>query len=281
MARPVMPAIAPHQGGFTLIELTMVIVLIGVIGATASVFIKGPIDAYIATARRAGLTDVADTTTRRMGRDLRTALPNSIRTPSTTPAGQCLEFIPTKTGGRYRADVDVTGQGNKLDFTAADTSFGMLGSNAALPVDQRIATGDVIAVYNLGVPGADAYHEDNTAIVTAVTGESAAPVETGIAIVATQFPLASASNRFQVIPGEEKVVAYVCRGGNLYRTASTTFSSSCPSSGPLLARQVSACRFDYSGPDLQRNALVRLMLAFTDNAETVNLLDEVHVNNTP
>jgi len=280
MAQHAMPT-AVLQRGFTLVELVMVTVLLGVIGATASVFVKGSVDAYLATARRAALTDIADSTLRRIGRDLRTALPNSIRTPLTTPAGQCLEFIPTKTGGRYRADVDASGQGDTLDFAASDTSFAMLGDNAALPVDQRIAAGDVIAIYNLGIAGADAYQQDNTATVTAVAGNSAAPVETDIAITSKLFALASASNRFQVIPAEEKVVAYVCRDGNLYRTASTTFSSSCPSSGPLLARSVSACHFEYSGPDLQRNALVRLLIAFTENAESVNLMDEIHVNNTP
>jgi len=268
-----------RQHGFTLIEMTIVIVLLGVLSAIVAVFVKGPVDAYFATTRRAALTDVADTTLRRMGRDLRSALPNSIRTLD--PAGQCLEFIPTKTGGRYRADVDVAGSGDKLDFTTADVSFSMFGSNAALPADQRIAPGDAIVVYNLGIPGADAYRSDNVAIVNAPPVESATPIETGIAIVAKQFPLASASHRFQVIPANEMVVAYVCHGGNLYRTASPTFSSACPTTGAMLARNVSACHFDYTGSDLQRNALVRMVIEFTDHAETVSLLGEVHVNNTP
>ena len=274
-----MPAAMERQHGFTLIEMTIVIVLLGVLSAIVAVFVKGPVDAYFSTVRRAALTDVADTTLRRMGRDLRSALPNSIRTPD--PVGQCLEFIPTKTGGRYRADVDAASGGDTLDFSRADASVGVLGSNDALPADQRIAPGDVIAVYNLGIPGADAYLEDNVATVTALTGESAAPVETGVTIAAKKFPLASASNRFQVIPANEKVVAYVCRDSNLYRTASTTFSSACPSDGVMLARNVSACHFDYTSQDLQRNALVRLMFEFTDRTETVSLLGEVHVNNTP
>ena len=269
------------QHGFTLIELIMVIVLFGAIGGMVSVFMKGPVDAYFASARRAALTDVADTTVRRMGRDIRKALPNSIRTPTTTPAGQCLEFIPTKTGGRYRADVDAAGNGDFLDFSAADSSFNMLGSSDALPVDQRIASGDVIAVYNLGVAGADAYSEDNTATVVAAPTESGAPAETNIVIASKLFPLASGSNRFQVIPGSEKVVAYVCSGGNLYRTASSTFFSSCPVTGSILARNVSTCHFDYSGTDLQRNALVRMVIQVTDSAETVTLQHEVHVSSTP
>lgn len=67
------------QSGFTLVELIMVIVIMGVVGATVAVFMKSPIDAYFDTARRAGIADVADTTVRRMARDIRKALPNSIR----------------------------------------------------------------------------------------------------------------------------------------------------------------------------------------------------------
>ena len=67
------------QRGFTLVELIMVIVLMGIIGGIMSVFMRGPIDAYFSGARRAALTDVADTTVRRIARDLHRALPNSIR----------------------------------------------------------------------------------------------------------------------------------------------------------------------------------------------------------
>lgn len=262
-----------RQHGFTLIELVMVIVILGVIGGVVAVFMRGPIDAYFASARRAALTDVADTTVRRMARDIRKALPNSIRTPNAS----CLEFIPTKTGGRYRADDSAAG----LNFSAAATSFNMLGSNSALPVDQRIGLGDVIVVYNLGITGADAYNQDNTSAVTGVAAETAAPVETPISINNKRFPLASGSNRFHVVPADENIVSYVCSGTDLHRTATIGFASACPATGPILARNVSACTFDYGGSDLQRNALVRMVLQLTDAGETVTLQHEVHVNNTP
>ena len=273
------------QRGFTLIEMVMVIVIMGVIGSIVAVFMKAPINAYFDTARRAALTDVADTAVRRMARDIRKALPNSILNPN----NQCLEFIPTRTGGRYRAEVDALGNGDILNFAAADASFNMLGRNNALPADQRIVQNDVIAVYNLGIPGADAYSQDNTATVTAAPSESGAPVETTIAIASTLtagnmlFPLASGSNRFHVIPNGENVVAYVCNPitHELRRTARTFAGAACPTTGAILARNVGSCNFVYNGSDLQRNALVQLSITFTDSGETVSLYHEVHVDNTP
>ena len=277
------------QHGFTLVEMVMVIVIMGVIGSIVSVFMKAPIDAYFDSARRAALTDVADTTVRRMARDIRKALPNSVR-QSISPAAantQCIEFIPTKTGRRYRAAVNGVGAGNILDFTTPKGSFDMLGSNSVLP-DQAIGVGDLIAVYNLGITGADAYATDNTSPVIApgvVAGSLAN--ETKINITPKQFPFASGGSRFHVIPSTEKIVSYVCSGGNLNRYANYPYTSSCTSTGAtsvtVLASNVSYCSFIYNGSDLQRNALVQLTIKFTDSVstETVSLYHEVHVDNTP
>lgn len=265
------------QRGFTLIELVMVIVILGALGGIVAVWMRGPIDAYFASVRRAALTDIADTTVRRVGRDLRTSLPNSVRTSGTT----CLEFIPTKTGGRYRQ----SGTG-ALDFSAAPTSFNMLGSNAALPADQQIRQNDVVVVYNLGITGSNAYNDDNTAVISAAPMEAGTPAETTISLTrATRFPLASGSSRFHIVPSNELMVAYVCNAGTgeLRRTVSATLSvaPTCLATGPVIASNVSSCNFNYSSSDLQRNALVSMSLQLTNAGETVSLQHEVHVGNTP
>src|SRR3990172_10428805 len=152
------------QEGFTLVEMIMVIVITGIIGGIVAVFLKAPVQQYMDVARRADMTDIADTALRRITRDLHLALPNSVRvTGACAGAGwTCfIEFLPTTGGGRYRADIDATDDvcpgGNAdddiLSFTAADTCFEVL---SAMPMPPPNA-GDQIVVYNLGIVGADAY----------------------------------------------------------------------------------------------------------------------------
>jgi len=133
--------------------MIMVIVITGIIGGMVAVFLKAPIQQYVDVARRADMTDIADTALRRIGRDLRLALPNSVRVTGVCggPGTTCfIEFLPTTGGGRYRAALAATAPlGNMLDFTnAADNSFDVLGP----PVTAN--AGDFLVIYNLGIPSA-------------------------------------------------------------------------------------------------------------------------------
>src|SRR3989338_3130689 len=154
--------LAPQSSkGFTLVEMVMVIVITGIIGGIVAVFLTAPVRQYVDVARRAELTDIADTAFRRVTRDVRLALPNSVRVAGTCDGTTTcfLEFLPAPSGGRYRADIDATDDvcpgGNSdddiLSFTTTDTCFEVLGQMPA------VAVGDQIVVYNLGIAGADAY----------------------------------------------------------------------------------------------------------------------------
>jgi MSHA biogenesis protein MshO len=266
--------------GFTLIESIMVIVITGILAGIVAVFIKQPVDAYFDSARRAALTDEADTAMRRMARDIHKALPNSIRTPN----AQCIEFLPTKVGGRYRAALNAAGNGDILDFTLSDTSFDMFGLNSQLPADQQIAVGDIITVFNLGNTGANAYAGNNTSTVTAITEPGSLANETKITIGAKQFPFVSSSNRFYVISGNETIVSFICSGGRLYRNSNYAYNSSCPAptpgTTPILAQHNVTCDFVYTNSN-SRNALVQMTITLTDSSETISLYQEAHINNSP
>src|SRR5262245_30905417 len=145
--------------GFSLIEMIVVIAITGIIAAAVAIFIRRPVEGYVDAARRAGITDIADTALRRITRDVRSALPNSIRVAE-SPAGSgifYLEYLETSGGGRYRSAPDSGGGGNPLDFTAFDASFDVIGP---MPV---FAGSESIVIYNLAASGstANAYAGDN------------------------------------------------------------------------------------------------------------------------
>lgn len=254
--------------GFTLAEMIIVIVISGILAGVVAVFIRSPVQGFLDTTRRAALVDTADTALRRIGRDLRQALPNSVR----VSGGTALEFLHVRSAGRYREE----GPGNILDFSSnADNSFANLGSGV------EVQSGDQIVVFNLGVPGADAYEGTSRRA-------SVAPFGTALATVTfnpngAAFPFSSPAKRFQVV---DTAVSYACAGGQLRRYwgyAITGAQANPPAGGSnaLLADKVSTCSFSYAAGTSQSNALITLRLQLTDDGETVSLLNQVHVSNAP
>jgi MSHA biogenesis protein MshO len=119
--------------GITLLELIVVIVLMGVIGSTIGMFIVPMMQSYQAVAQRAELVDSAESALRRIGRDIRLAVPNSIRVRKDLAGatGFALELVPTVDGGRYCVSGDANcalrpGDPN-LDVSGSDTGFDILG----------------------------------------------------------------------------------------------------------------------------------------------------------
>lgn len=258
--------------GFTLVEMIVSIVIAGILVSMVAMFGRGQINAYIDVGNRAELADAADTALRRIARDLQSALPNSVR----NDAPAFLEFVPIRDAGRYRADVDNTGAGNFLDFASStDNSFEVLGPVVTINV------GDQLVIFNLGQPGSDVY---------AGTSRRAATVGANLSVVTfapagTQFPLASPQSRFQIVGGP---VTYECSGSQLIRRWGYGFQAVQPQAfgalgggSAVLVDNVSSCAFNYTPAVLQRNGLIVLSLSLTRNGETVQLLHQVDVQNTP
>lgn len=272
-----------RQGGFTLIEAIMVITITGILAAIVAVFIRTPVDGYIDSVARAELTDAADTALRRIARDVRAALPNSLRT-TTGGSTACFEFLPTVGGGRYRVSQSDTGVGDILDFSAADTSFQVLAGNN-LPPPGGYATQHHVVIYNLGIAGADAYDVTGRNRAAIATTSATSPITLA---AANQFPFASPGNRFHVIPNFS--VVYSCAGGQLLRSTQAIAAgamASCPTVGTVLVGNVNCANsaFTYTPAASQRNGVLTMALELTqagaNGSETIHLYQEVHVDNTP
>ncbi|HEX6397931.1 MAG TPA: type II secretion system protein [Steroidobacteraceae bacterium] len=267
-----------RQRGVTLVEMVIVISITAIIAGAVAVFITRPIESYADAARRAELTDIADTALRRMARDLRTALPNSVRT-TTVGNVRYLEFLQTTGGGRYRAQPDSGGGGNTLDFTVVDGSFDVIG---ALPT---LAAGDSIVVYNLNNSGAvaNAYSGDNRRAYASTAGSTI-----NITPTAAPLPFSSPGNRFQVV---QQPVSYACDPDPGTRTLRRYWGYPIVAAQPtppgagnnaLLASDVFECTFTYTAAGAGgRYGVVSLEMRVQRDTELIRLFHQVHVTNVP
>lgn len=284
--QPIRPAAkCGPADGFSLVELVVVIVITGVIASVIGSFITGPIQGFFDQARRAALVDAGQLALVRMGRDLRAALPNSIRVN-----GGALELLLTLDGDRYRAEPPGTAD-DHLSFDAADTSFSTfrpLGAGQVLPARPRLA------VYPLGQAGADPYVDavltPATTLVNVAAGSAVVGGATEYRVTLTpghRFPFQSPTHRVFLVQGP---VSYACAGGDLlrYDRYAVTDPQPVPPAGGVEAvivnDRVESCRFEYDPGTAQRNAVATITLVLAAPAapdERVRLVRQVHVDNTP
>ncbi len=86
--------------GFTLVELVVVIVLLGITAVTFTRLIINSVQGYLDTANRQDSVAMARLALDRIARDLREAMPQSIRL-SSTGNGNCLQFLPINSSFVY------------------------------------------------------------------------------------------------------------------------------------------------------------------------------------
>jgi MSHA biogenesis protein MshO len=299
----------------TLIELVVAMVLVAII-AGATIYFVYPVRQAVDITTRAELTDIADNALQRIGREVRLALPNSVRTDASR---RFLEFIPVRAAGRYRADgggvasgtncPDDTGIGvpasDQLSFDGAiaDTCFKTIGSLSAAAA-ASITTNDSLVLnnYGPGFAGQDAYATAGTLNRRRISAAAAEGARERIAITsATPFDRTlhdSPGRRFYIVNGTAaglpEPVTFDCSGGTLLRRSGyqmTAVQPAAPASfvggtSPSIANNVGNCVFEYvpnTGPQI---GLVTLRLTLSKprsdgGNETVSLYHSIHVSNVP
>ena len=143
---------------------------------------------YVKVQQRANLVDIAETALQRMTREIRLALPNSIRIANNGSVTS-LEFLRTLDGGRYRDRSDGSNfdqctmpDNDSFRVTASNDCFEIMGTLTNLPATGGIGTttqticlqggADCLVVFNTGQTGANAYNGDNIAGIAAATASS-------------------------------------------------------------------------------------------------------------
>lgn len=295
---------APHrQNGFTLLELVIVIVITSVIAVTVALVVRPSVAAYNAVKGRAELIDQADLALRRIVKDVRMAVPNSIRAPTS----QCFEVIPASTGGRYRMAPDTANDSPSgcatptgtcaapLDTTQSTTQFDSFSTLSPLPV-----AGDFVVVNNQN--GNDVYEGLNRSAITAISTPAVSQGKHRLSINAIQFSQGYDGGRFLVVPNAQKAVFYVCAGtdsgnldangdgkGSLYRLKNYGFNATSPTACPsvagadVLATKVKSCTFVYNPNQgaTQQSGFLMMDIEIARNSETAHLVMGAHVSNVP
>ena len=275
--------------------MIIVIVITGIIGAIVAMFLRAPVQGYVDSARRAELTDIADTAMRRLARDVRTAVPNSVRIAN-CGATPCVEFLPTKDGGRYRANTP----GDVLNFGVADGRFDIVGTAINFAANDAIIVG---STQSDGTPPYDATANGVKRDYAGAAGAQSSVVITNNVGFPTWAELTS--QRFDVVDGTQQAVTYACvaTGGGacaaingngncqLVRYSAYGFNTvqALPATAnpPILADRISACAIEYLIPAnpatsaFARFGLLTVRLRLTSGGESVSLYNEIHVNNAP
>ena len=279
-----------RTGAFTLIEMVVAISIAAIVFA-AALFFAYPLVQATDVVVRAELTDMADNALQRIAREVRLALPNSVRV-KTLGGVSYLEFIPLRTGGRYRAENSglCSGAGSDaLSFDAADDCFKSLGAIPNFAEVVGNGTGDFLVLNNFGngFSGQNVY-EASPANVQAIDTVTSNTVKLSSAKTFQRKLHDSPGRRFYIATPP---VSFRCDpvGGTLTRHTGYTLQSSQPDStlpaGASLATFVTACSFDYSEGVAPHVGLLTLRITLTKavstGSESVSLYNAIHVNNLP
>ena len=283
-----------RQTAFSLLELILVIVLLGVMAGGAGLLITTPIEAYNDQLRRQQLVDQAEMALRQIARDVRRALPNSIRVDGTSLA---LEMVNTIDGARYRDEFGggFTLPDDVLDFVTADSEFNFLGQLNFLTPPVVFTADQRMVIYNT-VP--DNFYDNaannlNPGIITPSTHTLTLSDNGGEHHISIN-PNGNPDFRFsQQSPGQRAFIvdgpiSYVCDLGNnrITRYSNYAYQSLQPTppaggqSGPVVTK-LSACNIDYSAGTPSRGGIVTLQITLSDSGESITLLHQVHVDNVP
>lgn len=248
-----------HSLGFTLIELITVIVILSILATIGTGFVVKTTEAYQRTQTRALLVNTSRQALERMTRQLRIALPYSVRL---TNGGSCLEFMPIAAGGNYFSPVP-----DSKNLGPATATI------AASPVSIDFGTAVHVTI------GAMSANE-----IYGATAVSRAGYANGNIVLSApkRWERNSINKRYYLLDNPQAF----CIDGNQLRFYSglnvANATVNVAGTSDIIAVNVnSATPFTLTAGSENRNTAVNISLNFTSGGETINFTQRVLIRNVP
>jgi MSHA biogenesis protein MshO len=248
--------------GFTLIEMIAVIVILSIISALGFSFVHTTLESYNATINRGKLITKGRLALERMTRQIRAAVPNSVRV-----VGDCVEFLPIAGGGNYVG-------------TVPDVANGITALATITTATHSIDFGTEAYVVLGGLNTSEIYGA-SPASLEILSSRSSGNL---VLSAAKQWQRNSLNQRFFLA---EQPQAFCVNGTNLeyyaaYTGATSYLTTSIPSSGgDTVVDGVGAHLFTVSNGTEDRNTTLTIAMTFTGGGESVALNQEVYIRNVP
>jgi MSHA biogenesis protein MshO len=275
------------------VELVIAIVIAAIVASFMVLFLDAPVQAYFAQTRRADLADSANRIATAVTRDIRTALPNSLRL-TTAGTREALELLATQGTARYYGPGDKKGDATEeLTVGGGHTTFSFgtldLFSSGALPSPLYLSVGNL---GNPAQPAYDAYIRGNGVMTTAavtlgpnpstppfVAGENLVKLGVAMAFDAPAAGIPPSVHNAYLVSGP---VSYVCdsKAGTFTRYSgyAVTNGQSVRPGGvsALIAHDVSQCTISVvnAPSSYAYGALAILTVTLSSGGETLQVFLE-------
>ncbi len=251
------------QRGFTLIELIIVVVLLGIVGAMGAGFISEAFRGFFAADVRMEMYEEGKSALVRMEREIHIALPNALYISTTTIAGDTISF-------------------GQIDENAMAGVFGQYteehpsGTTTITDRTAPLPEGTMVSIYNTEW----AFFNIRTYRVTAVNGNEMT--------LNRDIGAASPYNRYYAV--RPQAVRFSVAGTTLSRSTATMNASGALSAfgnPQTLAQNIvpdgALPYFTYAPGTSTRNSVVIIHFAIQrpETGETVNFHKEVQIRNVP
>jgi MSHA biogenesis protein MshO len=273
--------------GFTLVELVTVIIVLGVVSVGISGFIRTGVEIYSDVTERDQLLGDSRFFVERINRELRMAIPNSVRVKANSSGTiQCVEFVPSEWVSFYTSLSvlpDTTTQATVVEWgNNPDGFIWQAGDFAVVYPTNNNEVYDVSLNKRIQITACS----DNGADSACSSADD--PNGTAQLTLAAAFDDHSPASRLYIA---RKTVSYCANSSNrsIFRNeGNITDSQLVYSSGVLMAENISndfntseEAPFTVYDATLTRNSLIHILLAFERSEEIINYSNEVHIPNVP